>query len=78
LADGARRTSVHKHRLDLWSETERRMRGKDPQFDDAYLSKVIDDKKSWFTPIELLDLIYDQLFFTANSLGRQLSTLQFF
>jgi hypothetical protein len=38
-------------------------------FDDAYLSKVIDDKKSWFTQMEVLDLIYHQLFFTANSLG---------
>jgi hypothetical protein len=47
-------------------------------FDDAYLSKVIDDKKSWFTQMEVLDLIYHQLFFTANSLGWQTTTSQFF
>jgi hypothetical protein len=47
-------------------------------FDDAYLSKVIDDKKSWFTRKEVLDLIYHQFFFTANNLGRQPTTSQFF
>ena len=47
-------------------------------FDDAYLSKVIDDKKSWFTRMEVLDLIYHQFFFTANNLGLQLTTSQFF
>jgi hypothetical protein len=26
-------------------------------FDNAYLSKVIDEKKAWFTRMEVLDLI---------------------
>jgi len=47
-------------------------------FDDAYLSKVIDDKKSWFTWMEVLDWIYHQFLFTAISLGRQPTTLQVF
>jgi hypothetical protein len=47
-------------------------------FDDAYLSKVIDDKKAWFTWMEALDLIYLQFFLTLNRLGRQPTTSQFF
>jgi len=47
-------------------------------FDDAYLSKVIDNKKPWFTRMEVLDLIYHQFFFTTNRLGRQPTTSQFF
>ena len=46
-------------------------------FDDLYLSKVIDDKKSWFTWMEVLGLFSHQFFFTANSLGRQPTTSQF-
>jgi hypothetical protein len=36
------------------------------------------DKKSWFTPMEVLDFIYHQFFFTANSLGHQPTTSQYF
>jgi hypothetical protein len=64
--------------LDVGSETECRIEIKELLFDDAYLSKGIDDKKSWFTRMDVLDLIYHQFFFTANSLGRQLTTSQFF
>jgi hypothetical protein len=64
--------------LDLGSETDLRIQVKELLFDDAYLSKFIDDQKSWFRRMEVLDLIYHQLFFTANSLGRQPTTLQFF
>jgi hypothetical protein len=64
--------------LDFESETELRIQVKELLFDDAYLSKVIDDNKSWFTRMEVLDLIYHQLFFTANRLGRQPTTSQFF
>jgi hypothetical protein len=39
---------------------------------------VIDDKSSWYTRMDVLDLIYHQFFFTTNSLGRQLTTSQFF
>jgi len=56
--------------LDVGSETELWIKVKEFLFDDAYLSKVIDDKKSWFTRMEVLDFIYNQFFFTANSLGR--------
>jgi hypothetical protein len=44
----------------------------------VYLSQVIDDKKAWFTRMEVLNSIYHQFFFTANSLWRQLTTSQFF
>jgi len=46
--------------------------------DNAYLSKVVEDKKSYFTQIEVLDLIYHQFFFTANSLRYQPTIFQFF
>jgi hypothetical protein len=46
-------------------------------FDHAYLSKVVDEKKSWFTRMEVVDLIYHQSFFTANSLGCQSTTSQY-
>jgi hypothetical protein len=45
---------------------------------DAYLSKVINDKKFWFTRMEVHDLIYHQFFFTANSFRRQPTTSHFF
>jgi len=78
LADGARRTVVRSYRLDVGTETELRIKVTELLFDDAYLSKVVDDKKSWFTRMEVLDLIYHQFFFTANSLGRQPTTSQYF
>ena len=78
MADGACRTIVRSYRLDLGSETELLIQVTDLLFDDAYLSKVIDDKKSWFARMEVLDLIYHQFFFTTNSLGRPPTTLQFF
>jgi hypothetical protein len=78
LADGAHQTIVRGYRLDLGSETESGIQVKELLFDDAYLSKVIDDKKAWFTQMEVLDFIYHQLFFTANILGRQPTISQFF
>jgi hypothetical protein len=48
--------------------TEHRIQGNEHLFNDAYLPKVIDDKKLWFTQMEVLYLIYHQFFFTANSL----------
>jgi len=60
------------------SETELRIKVKELLFDDAYLSKVDDNKKSWFTRMEVLDLIYHQFFFTANSLGHQPTTSHHF
>ena len=49
---------MRSYRLDLGSETELRIQVRELLFDNAYLSKVIDDKKSWYTWMEVLDLIY--------------------
>jgi len=46
LADGAHRTVFWSKHLDVHSQTELRIQVKDLLFDDAYLSKVIEDKKS--------------------------------
>jgi hypothetical protein len=62
----------------LRSETEPRIEVKELLFVDAYLSKVIEDKKSLFTRMELLDLVYCQFFITANRLGRQPTRSQYF
>jgi len=78
LADGGCRTVARSHQLDLRSATELWIQVKELLFKNAYLSKVVDDKISWFTRMEVLDLIYHQLFFTANSLGRQPTTSQYF
>jgi len=64
--------------LDLGIETELEIKVKEHLFDDAYVSKVVDDKKSWFTQMEVLDLLFHQFFFTANSLGCQPTTSQYF
>jgi hypothetical protein len=74
LADGACQTVVRTYRVDVGSVTEPQMKVKELRFDDAYLSKVVNDKKSWFIQMEVLDLIYHQLFFTTNSLWRQSTT----
>jgi len=78
LVDGARRTVVGSYQLDLRSDTELRIQLKELLFDDAYLSKVVDDKKSWFTRMSVLDLIYHRFFVRANSLGCQPTTSQYF
>ena len=78
LSDGAYWTAVCNCLLDLGSETELRIEVKEHLFDDGYVSKVMDDKTSWFTQIEVQDPICHRLFFTANCLGRQLTTSQFF
>jgi len=44
LPDGARRTIVRSYQLDFGSETELPIQVKELLFDDAYLSKVIDEK----------------------------------
>jgi len=69
---------LHSCQSDLRSETELRIQVKELLFGDAYLSKVFDDKKSWFAQMEVLDLIYHQFFFTANSLGFQPMIFQYF
>jgi len=62
----------------LCSEIELQIQGKQLLFNNAYLSNVGDDKESWFTGMEVLDPIYDKCFLTANSLGRQPTTSQYF
>jgi hypothetical protein len=62
----------------MGSETELQIQVKELLIDDAYLSKVVDDKQSWLTRKEMLDLIFHRLFFTANSLGHQPTTSQYF
>jgi hypothetical protein len=64
--------------LDLRCESELWIQGKERLFDNAYLSKGVEDKKSWFTRMEVFDLIYHQFFFIANGLGRQPLTAQYF
>jgi len=54
------------------------MQGKELLFDNGSLSNVIDDKKPWITCMEVLHLMYDQFFFSANNIGRQPTTLQLF
>jgi len=78
LADVARRTTVRRYRLDAGSETELQIYVEELLFDNAYLSEIIHDRKSWFVRMEVLDSIYHQFFFTAKSFGRQPTTLQFF
>jgi len=77
LAGGACRTVDCSYRIDLGSKTELRIKVKELLIDDAYLSKVVDDKESWFTQMEVLDLINHQFFFTTNSLGCQPTTSQY-
>ena len=62
----------------MGSETELWINIKKLLFDDAYLTKVVNDKKSLFTQMKVLDLMYHQFFFTTNSLGRQPTTSQYF
>jgi len=45
---------------------------------DAYLSQVVDDNSSQLTHMEVLDLVYHQCFFAANSLEHLSTTSQFF
>jgi hypothetical protein len=78
LADGARQTVLWSYQLDLYSETEFQIQVTDLLFDDAYHSKVVEDEIPWFTRMEVLDLIYHQFFFTANTVGHHPMTSQYF
>ena len=64
--------------MDSGCETELEIQVNVLLIDDAYRSKVVDDQKSWFACMEVLHLIYHQFFFTANSLGCQPTTFQYF
>jgi len=78
LADGARRTGVPSNQIDVVAQTELLIEVKKRLFDDAYRSNIVNDKKSRFTCMEVLDPIYLQFFFTADSVGRQPTTSQYF
>jgi len=78
LADGVRRSVVRSYRLDVSSATELRIKAQELLFDNAYLARVVDDKKSWFTQMEVLDLMYHKFYFTTNSLGCQIATSQYY
>jgi hypothetical protein len=78
LADGVCRIVSSGYQLDLRSETELQTQVKELLLDDAYLSKVVDDKKSWFNQKEVFDLIYHQFVFTTNRLEHQPTTSQYF
>ena len=53
----------------MGSGTERHTQVEELLFDNGYLSKDIDAKESQFTEMDVLELIYNQFFFTGNSLG---------
>jgi hypothetical protein len=55
--------------VDLGSATGLRIQDKEFMLDDANLSKLIDNGKSWFTPMEMIDLINHQFFIAINCLG---------
>jgi len=78
LANGAPRTLVCSSQLDSSSETETPIPDKEPLFDYVYRSNVINDKKSWFMRMEVLDLIYHQFVFITNGLGWQPTTSPIF
>jgi ureidoglycolate hydrolase len=78
LPDGACQAIVQSYQLHLGSQTELRIQVQKLQSDNAYLLKVVVDKKAWFTWMEVLNSVYHQFFFTANSLERQPTTSQFF
>jgi len=78
FAVGSRWTVVHSYQLDLHTETERQVQVKEPLFNDACLSEVVDYKKSLFMRMEALDLTYNRLFFTPYIWGCQPTTYQYF
>lgn len=55
--NGARHTVVYDYWLDLDSETALRIQIKVLWLDCAYFSKIVDDRKSWFTWLEVFDVI---------------------
>jgi len=78
VADGPHHTVIRSYHIDLCSDTELQIKVNNTMVDDAYLSKVVDHKKSWFTLMEVLDQIYHHWFFSTKSLGRQPMTSQYF
>lgn len=50
------------------------MQATELQFDDAQLPTVLEDKKSRFSEMEIIDSIYHQFLLTADWLGHQPTT----
>jgi len=78
MADGALQTVAQGYLLDLNCETACQMQSKELPVDDIYRQKFVDDKKSWFTQMEVLDTIYTEFFFNGNRLGYMPTTSQYF
>ena len=78
LADVAHRSVVCRYKFYLHSVTELWIQAKELLFDNAYLSKVVDDMKTWFTRMEVGYIIYHHSLFTANSLEHPPVTSQYF
>jgi len=78
LADGACRTVICSCCFVLDPETEPWIQAKELLYEDAYLSTVLDDKKLWFTQMEMVHLIYNEIFFAANSFVCQPTSSQSF
>jgi len=75
---GARQEDICWYWLGRDFETQLQIQVKELLLNDAYFSKVMNNKKSWFTPMQVLDLINHQFLFTTNSLGCQPMTSQYF
>jgi hypothetical protein len=78
LPDGAGWTIFRSYQLDLGSQTELWIQDMERLFDNAYLVKVLNNKKWWHMRMEVLNLIYDHFFFITNNLGLQPTTSQYF
>jgi len=62
----------------MYSHTDHRIQVKEVLLDNTYISKVIGDKKLWFTKLEVLELICHRFFYTTNCLGWQPTAFQLF
>jgi len=78
LADRAHWTVSCSVKSALDTETELWIQVMQLLFDNMCFSKTIKDRTLYFTWMEVPDLIYHPLFFTANTLGHQPTTFQFF
>jgi len=78
MAVGTSETVIWHYMLDSGSERELWIQVKELLFDDSNLSNAPEDKKLWFTQMEVLDFIYHQLFLTTYNLRCQPTASQFF
>jgi hypothetical protein len=78
LANSTDGTVVHSDQFDLRPGTMLQIHVMELLFDDDYLANIAHDMISFFAQMEVLDLIYHQCFFTANSLGQPPTISQYF